>query len=124
MKKLFILSTFFLLILFYKGIGQPNPEWTKTYNGPAGLGDRPRAMCIDNNNNIYVTGPSDASKRGNLDYATIKYNAAGQQQWVARYNGEGDAEDWPYAITVDATGNVYVTGRSMGAGKKANLNYA
>ena len=101
----------------------PAPEWVATYNGPAGKADRPRAMFIDNNNNVYVTGPSEA-KGGNLDYATVKYNADGVQQWVARYNGEGNGEDWPYAITVDENGNVYITGRSMGGGRKGNLNYA
>jgi hypothetical protein len=124
MKKLHLLFTIFpMLILFYNGNGQPSTEWTATYNGPGGKYDKPRAMFIDADNNTYITGPSEAT-RGNIDYATVKYDANGQQKWVARYNGEGGGEDWPYAITVDGTGNVYVTGRSMSGGKKGNFNYA
>lgn len=47
--------------------------------------------------------------------ATVKYNSAGQQQWAAYYPGTAKA------MAVDASRNVYVTGRSPGAG---NLDYA
>lgn len=87
-------------------------EWSRSYNGPANQFDAVRAMVVDDQNNIYVTGPSEV-KRGNIDIVTIKYSPIGQQLWVARYNGTGNDEDWPYAISVK-NGHVYVTGRSTG----------
>ena len=122
MKKIYTHSTFLfsVLIIFNTVFGQTT-DWVARYNGPANKFDGTRAMVIDAAGNIYVTGPSEG-KKGNVDYATIKYNSAGVQQWVARYNGTGNGEDWPYAIAVDASGNVYVTGRSLGIG--TNLDYA
>jgi uncharacterized delta-60 repeat protein len=96
--------------------------WVARYNGP-GSADDAEAIAIDNAGNVYVTGWSYASPNSsNTDYATIKYNSAGEQQWVARYNGPGDGFDEATAIAIDGSGNVYVTGDSWGSA--GNLDYA
>jgi DNA-binding beta-propeller fold protein YncE len=66
---------------------------------------------------VFVTGSSEGN-RTNRDYATVAYNAAtGQQLWVRRYNGPGNAGDDPAAIAADPNGKaVFVTGYSQGAG--------
>jgi beta-propeller repeat-containing protein len=56
------------------------------YDGPVGSDDNANAIAIDGSGNVYVTGKS-LGVGGSFDYATIKYSAAGQEQWVARYNG-------------------------------------
>jgi uncharacterized delta-60 repeat protein len=86
-----------------------NTKWVKRYNGPGNSFDAPAAVAVDNNGNVYVTGSSNGI--GTLsDYATIKYNAAGDQQWVSRYSGSGNGFDNANALAVDHNGNVYVTG--------------
>jgi hypothetical protein len=96
----------------YNSAGQQ--QWVARYNGPGNYTDKATAMAIDAAGNLYVTGAS-SSNQGGLDYATIKYNSAGQQQWVARYNGPASSEDEATAIAVDGSGNVYVTGFSLDA---------
>lgn len=95
-------------------------QWAASYNGSGNGFDMPTAISIDNNGNVFVTGWSEGSGT-NSDYATIKYNSAGVQQWVARYNGTANLDDDAQALVLDASGNVYVTGLSYGAG--SNYDY-
>src|SRR5262249_23549763 len=64
--------------------------------------------------NVYVTGESAASDVGPFNYATVKYNSDGQEQWAARYDGPGNGDDEATGIALDRSGNVYVTGSSAG----------
>jgi len=89
--------------------------WVKRYNGPVNGGDYANSIAIDGSGNVYVTGFSDTGF-GNYDYATIKYNSSGVQQWVQRYDGPGNSFDDANSIAVDNSGNVYVTGSSGGNG--------
>jgi hypothetical protein len=90
-------------------------QWVARYNGPGNGWDRAAAIAVDSSANVYATGQSLGSGTG-FDYATVKYDSAGQEQWVARYNGPGNGEDDAVAIASDSSGNVYVTGVSLGSG--------
>jgi hypothetical protein len=52
-----------------------------------------------------VTGSSEQ------DIVTVRYNSAGEQQWVARLDS-GASYDEAIALTLDPNGNAYVTGHS------------
>jgi N-acetylneuraminic acid mutarotase len=92
-----------------------NTLWTATYNGPGNGDDRAEAIAVDCSGNVYVTGWS-LGNGTNADYATIKYDANGNQLWVARYNGPANGNDYGNAIALDSSGNVYVTGGCGGSG--------
>jgi len=94
--------------------------WVRRYNGPGNSDDYAYSIALDGSGNVYVTGYSTGSGTGS-DYCTIKYNSAGVQQWVARYNGPGNGSDGAYSLAVDNSGNVYVTGYSFGSG--TNYDY-
>jgi uncharacterized delta-60 repeat protein len=101
-------------------------EWVARYNGPGDAGDVATAIAVDTSGNTYVTGVSDGLSPDSTDYATIKYNTAGQEEWVARYNGPANMGDSAVAIVVDGPGNVYVTGSSPDEGdfhKYATIKY-
>ena len=89
-------------------------QWIAFYDGPAGQVDEARAIFVDAAGNVYVTGRSRGIS-GLQDIATVKYNSQGVQLWVAVYNGPGNHDDIGNAIIVDASGNVYVTGSSIGS---------
>lgn len=88
-------------------------QWVARYNGPADSIDHAYAVAVDEADNVYVTGWS-FDVNSDYDYATVKYNSAGVEQWVKRYNGPVNSDDRGWDITVDAEGNICVTGDSYG----------
>lgn len=97
-------------------------QWAQVVNG--GDNDRLTTLKIDATANVYVTGQTDIDLGGNTDYnfRTIKYNTAGVQQWSVITGNPVNQEDIPSDIYIDATGNVYVTGKSDAAGG-GTVNY-
>lgn len=88
--------------------------WVQRYDGPANNLDYATQLAVDTNGNVYVTGGSHGgdplSGGSGMDYATIAYSSAGVPLWTNYYNGPANNYDRAYAIAVEASGNVVVTG--------------
>ncbi len=99
--------------------------WEKRYSGLNDLDDYGTVVAVDGDGNVVVTGTSDSdffhSTPG--DFYTAKYAGTnGALLWERRYNGPGNGWDEPYAMAVDASGNVAVTGYSAG-GAENSISY-
>jgi peptidoglycan hydrolase-like protein with peptidoglycan-binding domain len=90
-------------------------QWVNTYGGTSF--DFGRGIAVDSSGNIYITGyfyetvdfgAGNITSSGSADIFVLKLNSSGTFQWVSTYGGtSGDVgED----ITVDSSGNSYITG--------------
>ena len=90
-------------------------QWARDYNGPVSGYDEGQAIAVDASGNCYVTGYSDGGiSMVDYDYATVKYDPAGNVAWATRYDGTGDNIDVAQEIAVLASGEVIVSGWSTG----------
>lgn len=116
MKKSSLMGIFSIAVILFAvtslvyGDVPPTEEWVVRYDGPAGGADGANAIATDSLGNVYVAGTSDGGATGN-DFAVVKYDVDGNEDWVARYDGFGYG-DGVRAIAIDSTG-VYVTGSSI-----------
>lgn len=104
-------GTFDYVTLKYNSSGVR--EWVSKYSGTSTGIDIANDLVLDNSGNVYITGSSYSIF---YDFATIKYNNAGQEQWVSRYNGVTNGNDNANSIQLDAAGNVFVAGVSRISG--------
>ena len=88
------------------------PLWTNRYNGPGNNSDYARAVAVDGNGNVFVTGDSWGGTQ--QEYATVAYSGAGVPLWTNRYHAPWSGNNFATAIAVDANGNVFVTGLDGG----------
>lgn len=107
-KLIYTLIVILVYVTQSFAIGQ---EWASRHNGAGNSLDWSYAIAIDPLGNIVVTGYSTGAGTGK-DYRTIKYNTAGTILWESFFNGPVNGGDYSNALTIDATGNIYVTGRA------------
>jgi uncharacterized delta-60 repeat protein len=89
-------------------------QWATTYSGTALNDDIPSGLFVSAVGNVFVTGSVDTNATATIsnDFATLKYNTSGTQQWAQLYNASTSSNDFPKGIVEDASGNVIVTGYS------------
>jgi hypothetical protein len=84
--------------------------------------DHLKAMDTDSSGNTYVVGDVRAALGGNLiggsDIWLAKYNSIGTLQWTRQIGTATD--DFAEGISVDGSGNVYLTGSTYGSFGAAN----
>jgi PKD repeat protein len=90
-----------------------NELWNATYDGPANDDDEAFDIVLDSAGNVFVTGFS-MGVTTDYDYLTIGYDNSGSELWVSRYNAPGDDWDQAYAIAIDDSDNLFVTGHCCG----------
>jgi len=87
--------------------------WTKRFTSDSVRTDNIRAMHVDEQGKVYLTG-SQRQTSLNLDIQalTVKYNSNGDQLWIQNYIAPSANGAFGRAIHVDASGNVYITGEN------------
>src|SRR5581483_1603167 len=92
--------------------------WKARTSGRGGHHDRAGTVRLDSTGNVYVTGEMYVSTENYYDFATVKYDPQGAELWRRTYDSPKvpGGLDSAYAMEVDAAGNVYVTGESLGKG--------
>ncbi|MCB9641302.1 MAG: SBBP repeat-containing protein [Myxococcales bacterium] len=94
--------------------------WASTAGGATG-GVEPQSIAVDKDGNAYIAGSFEESatfgstnltSKGGIDIFVAKLDASGQFMWASSAGGP-DSEE-AFAITVDASGNSYITGYFQG----------
>ena len=87
-------------------------QWLRTIAGTQTTTDAPFGIVLDNSSQPIVAGGIQ-----NLvtfkDAIAVKYDVTGTVIWNKSFLGTGDNSDNAYAITLDASDNVYIAGYSI-----------
>ena len=86
-----------------------NELWVSRFDGGYG-GEWPVDMVIDSEDNVYVTGWS-IQEFNTKSTATIKYNSAGDEQWLSYYHGIGYYFNDPASMALGNDGSLVVAAR-------------
>ncbi|MEO7263825.1 MAG: SBBP repeat-containing protein [Ferruginibacter sp.] len=111
MKYKFILTAIAIFCAFTHQ-AQVQQAWVARANGVENKNESARAIAVDAAGFIYVSGARfGTADDNNSGFLTVKYNPVnGHVIWAHINDGNGGGNASPHAMTVDAAGNVYVTG--------------
>jgi uncharacterized delta-60 repeat protein len=101
--------------------------WSSRIKSQEDRSDIAKAIAVDNDGGVYVTGTSYNTFAGAGDFATIRLDAeTGKISWTSFFNGNSDGNDYSDSydyssdIIADGLGGVFVTGSSEGGYSKSN----
>ncbi|AEI46738.1 SBBP repeat-containing protein [Runella slithyformis] len=78
-----------------------------------------RDIAVDTAGHVYITGAFS----GTLRFGTLSIPySGGYDMFIAKFNGSGAGQDYGKDITVDAAGNIYVTGQFQGPAAFSTIN--
>ncbi len=101
-------------ILMLKYDRQLNLRWQNTFSGTAVGNDVPVQMMISKDNKLVVCAGM-RNLPGGIDYGLYRFDTNAAVIMIYNYNGTGNNQDLPYAITCDTANNIFVTGGSRNA---------
>jgi hypothetical protein len=97
-------------ILVIKQSSDGDIEWQRTFNHSHNKDDYGIAVVTDpTTNDIFIAAAVTDTVNG-YNYAILKYSTTGALSWSTIFNGDGNKDDIPVAISLDGDGNIIVTG--------------
>ncbi len=72
-------------------------------------------VVVDPSDNPILAGTMDANDGTSLDYVVVKFDAAGTQLWLRRFDDAAHDHDSLTAVAVDEVGNIYAHGHGNGS---------
>jgi hypothetical protein len=101
-----------------------NQQWTKQFGTSSW--DYSKGIATDSSGNVYLTGYTYGNLAGkNAGWGDVwiaKYDSSGNQQWTKQFGSSAD--DFSNGISIDNSGNVYLTGNTKGDLAETNAGYS
>jgi uncharacterized delta-60 repeat protein len=102
-----------IFLVKYNSFG--TKQWTKQLG--TSTFDEGSGVTTDSSGNIYVTGDTGGGLDGNTssgkqDIFLIKYSFSGTKQWTKQLSNSSNEQ--VFGVATDSSGNIYVTGTTMG----------
>jgi hypothetical protein len=98
-----------------------NLEWDYVYQSPTNGYDEAMKVLVNDDLEIYASGFSHLTQSSH-DYITVRLDQNGDEVWFTRFDGPASASDQMSDFVLDQSGNLFVTGSSVGTG--TNRDYS
>ncbi|HZH97690.1 MAG TPA: hypothetical protein VEX38_01855, partial [Fimbriimonadaceae bacterium] len=97
--------------------------WTARYNGSAGKDDGATGLVLDSEGNAYLSGYTEVNGKYS-EMLALKFDANGNKVWESTYGLDGELYDAARTISLDPSGNVYISGPSDDGSWNFTKDYA